>query len=230
MRTSRPAPGPGNGPALLRVAETFLSLQGESTWAGRPCFFIRLAGCNLDCRHCDTREARDPAVGATRSIVALTAAAVAAAVPLVEITGGEPLAQAATPDLCRALAAAGLTVLVETNGSLPIAPLPPEAIRIMDVKCPSSAMADQLRVANFADLRPPDEVKFVLAHRADYDYARRILREHRLAERTANLLFSPAWGLLDPAELAAWILADRLPVRLQLQLHKLLWGADCKGR
>jgi 7-carboxy-7-deazaguanine synthase len=229
MRTSDPAPGPGNGSALLRVAETFLSLQGESTWVGLPCFFIRLAGCNLDCRDCDTREARDPAVGTAWGIDALTAAAVAAAVPLAEVTGGEPLAQAATPDLCRALVAAGLTVLVETNGSLPIAPLPPEAIRIMDVKCPSSAMADHLRVANFADLRPQDEVKFVLADRDDYVYARNVMQSHRLAERTANLLFSPAWGLLDPADLAAWILADRLPVRLQLQLHKLLWGADCQG-
>jgi 7-carboxy-7-deazaguanine synthase len=230
MRTNSPATGARGGAAdTLRVAETFASLQGESTWAGLPCFFIRLAGCNLDCRYCDTRAARDPAVGEDLTLAALVARAVSAAVPLVEITGGEPLMQKETPALCRALVDAGKTVLVETNGSLPLDRLPSEVIRIMDVKCPASGMADRLHRANFATLRPRDEVKFVLADRADYDYACCILRDHRLTERTANLLFSPAWGLLDPADLAAWILADRLPVRLQLQLHKILWGPDCKG-
>jgi len=228
MRTS--SPGAVGDASPLRVAETFLSLQGESTWAGLPCFFIRLAGCNLDCRDCDTRAARDPGVGRDAAIADLVAAARASGVPLAEVTGGEPLAQAGTPALCRALVAAGLTVLVETNGSLPLGDLPPEAIRIMDVKSPSSGMAERLRPANFAELRPQDEVKFVLADRADFDHACRILREHRLAERTGKLLFSPAWGRLDPAGLAAWILAERLPVRLQLQLHKILWGPDCQGR
>jgi 7-carboxy-7-deazaguanine synthase len=219
----------GEDSGVLRVAETFVSIQGESTWAGLSCFFIRLAGCNLDCRYCDTREARDPAVGVDVTVAALVDQAVSAAVPVVEVTGGEPLMQDLTPALCHALAAADFTVLIETNGSLPLDRLPPETVRIMDVKCPASGMADSLRVANFATLRAQDEVKFVLADRADYDYACRILRDHRLTERTANLLFSPAWGMLDPADLAAWILADRMPVRLQLQLHKLLWGPDRKG-
>lgn len=213
----------------LRVAETFASLQGESSWAGLPCCFIRLAGCNLACRYCDTPEAQSPESGREMTIKQLVAFATAAEVSLVEVTGGEPLLQKRTPALCRALLAAGMTVLVETNGSLPVDVLPAGTIRVMDVKCPASGVADRLCFANFAKLTSRDEIKFVLADRADYDYARRMLRDHRLAKVTPNLLFSPAWGLLSPADLAAWILADHLPVRLNLQLHKVIWGPERKG-
>lgn len=213
----------------LCVSETFASIQGESTWAGLPCFFIRLAGCNLACRYCDTAESRVPGAGQDLTVGELTGRVVAARLPLVEVTGGEPLLQAGTPELCLALLAGGFTVLLETNGSLALDDLPAAVIRIMDVKGPGSGAAASLREANFAQLRAQDEVKFVIGDRADYDYAGAMLRKHDLAKRTARLLFSPVWGQLDPAELAAWIMADRLPVRLQLQLHKLLWGPDRHG-
>jgi len=220
---------PADGNPILRVYETFSSLQGESTWAGLPCFFIRLAGCNLSCRYCDTLSARDLAAGREMTVAELVALAKSSGLALVEITGGEPLLQTGTPALCRALLATGVRVLLETNGSLPFGRLPAGVIRIMDVKCPGSGESSRLHRANLAALRPQDEVKFVLTDRHDYEYARRMIRRHQLHQKTTNLLFSPAWAQLDSEELAAWIMADRLPVRLQLQLHKLIWGPECVG-
>ena len=214
---------------MLRVVETFVSIQGESTRAGELCFFIRLAGCNLGCAYCDTRYANETGAGRDCAVDELLAAAKQARVPLVEVTGGEPLLQPETPELCRKLRDAGFTVLVETNGSLPIDRLPEGVHAIVDVKTPGSAMAEGFLDANFDALRPGDEVKFVLTGRADYDFARRTIREHRLdAKPGVTLLFGAVAGSLPPAELAEWMVADRLPVRFQLQLHKVLWG-DRRG-
>lgn len=214
-------------PALL-VAETFYSLQGESSWAGHPCFFIRLAGCNLRCAYCDARYTYEEP-GHRRALPDLLAevAAFPAAVP-VEITGGEPLLQENVYPLLTALLAQGRTVLLETNGSLSLARVPAEVICVMDVKCPASGMADRFEPANLGRLTPRDEIKFVLSNRADYEWARDFLP--RLPAFFGGLVhFSPVIATLPPPDLAAWILADRLPVRLQLQLHTLLWPRQNRG-
>ena len=214
---------------MLRVVETFVSIQGESTRAGELCFFIRLAGCNLDCAYCDTRYANESGAGRECGIAELLDAAKRTGVPLVEVTGGEPLLQAETPELCRELRDAGFTVLVETNGSLPIDPLPAGVHAIMDVKTPGAATAESFFAPNFDALRPGDEVKFVLTGRGDYDFARRTIREHRLdAKPGVTLLFGAVAESLPPARLAEWMVADRVPARFQLQLHKVLWG-DRRG-
>ncbi len=212
----------------LRVTETYPSIQGESTWAGLPCFFIRLARCNLRCAWCDTAYSFHG--GHKRTIEELVAEADAAGIPLVEITGGEPLAQFTCTHLAEALIGAGFTVLVETSGSLPIDVLPEAVIVIMDVKCPDSGMSDKNHWPNIEALRADrDEVKFVIASRRDYEWARGIVRENALVSQCKAVLFSPVWGAVDPKNLAAWILEDGLAVRLQIQMHKILWGADTKG-
>ena len=214
---------------MLRVVETFVSIQGESTRAGELCFFIRLAGCNLGCAYCDTRYANGSGAGCDRSVAELVDAAKTARIPLVEVTGGEPLLQDETPELCRQLRDAGFTVLVETNGSLPIDRLPEGVHAIVDVKTPGSATEGSFFAPNFDALRPGDEVKFVLTGRADYDFARRVLRERRLDEKPGvTVLFGAVTESLPPAELAEWMVADRVPARFQLQLHKVLWG-DRRG-
>lgn len=207
--------------ASVEVAETFASIQGESTFAGRPCFFVRLARCNLRCRYCDTRRAWKP--GRAREVSQLAAEFRRSGLGLAEVTGGEPLLQAGTPALIRALLKTGRgAVLVETNGSLDIGLVPRGAVTIMDVKCPSSGAAEAMRWANIGRLKPCDEVKFVIGDRADYTWARAVVRRCDLARRCRAVLFSPARGRLDPARLAGWILRDRLPCRLNLQLHKFL--------
>ncbi len=203
----------------LRISEIFHSLQGESTQAGRPCVFVRLAGCDLACAYCDTPAARQD--GTEMALEAILDAVAAFGCPLVEVTGGEPLQQPEAPELCRRLADAGYTVLLETNGSRPLAGLDPRVVRIMDVKTPGSGMAASFEERNLACLRPPDQVKFVLTGEADYEWARRFLRDHPLPEGVEALL-SPVTPGLDPGALARWILRDRLPVRLQVQLHKWL--------
>lgn len=214
--------------ALLKVSEIFLSLQGESTYAGLPCAFIRLAGCNLRCSWCDTPHAREG--GEELEVAEAVRRLLAWGVPLVEVTGGEPLLQEGVYPLTETLLAAGATVLLETNGSLPLGRLDSRIVRIVDVKCPGSGFAHCHDWSNMALLRATDQVKFVLAHRADYDFARGVLRQYELERKGCALLFSPAWGLLEPGELAAWMLEDRLRgVRLQLPLHKLLWGGE-RGR
>lgn len=203
----------------LAVAEIFFSIQGESTFAGRPCAFVRLAGCNLDCRYCDTPAARTG--GRAMSVDEVVAAVAAFGCPLVEITGGEPLLQAGVPELCRRLLADGRRVLLETNGSLPLDVVDGRVVRIMDVKTPGSGMAQRMRAENLDQLRPPDQLKFVLIDRADYEWAREYLTTHSLPAGV-EVLFAPATPGLSAADLARWILEDRLPVRLQIQLHKHL--------
>lgn len=212
----------------LSVSEVFFSIQGESTWAGMPCAFIRLAGCNLRCQWCDTEYAQSG--GEPRSIAALLDMVDHFGADLIEITGGEPLLQDACPALAQALLDNGYTVLVETNGSMPIDTLPENAIRIMDLKCPASGMSDRIHWPNLERLHPDrDEVKLVMASREDYEWGRAVVRRESLPERCRAVLFSPVAGKLPPRRLAEWILEDRLPVRFQLQLHKAVWPADLRG-
>mgnify|MGYP005890398431 FL=1 len=208
----------------MRLVEAFASIQGESTHAGRPCFFLRLAGCNLRCSYCDTGYAQSPEAGRAAEVPELVELVRASGLKLVEITGGEPLLTPETPALCRALLDAGFEVLIETNGSLSIAPLPREACRILDCKLPGSGMAEANDYGNYALLTPRDEVKFVVSSREDFEFGCGVIRRYDLAAKTLNLLFSPVWGRVDFADLAAWVTESRLPIRMQLQMHKLIWG------
>jgi 7-carboxy-7-deazaguanine synthase len=210
----------------LIVNEIFHSIQGESTYAGLPCVFVRLTGCKLRCTWCDTAYAFTE--GVTMSLDAIISKVRTYACPLVEITGGEPLLQPAVFSLLAHLCDLGFTVLLETSGSEDIAGVDARVIRIMDIKCPSSGESDKNRYANLRRLTAQDELKFVLADRNDYDWAKRLLTEHDLANRCA-ILFSPVWEKLPLKTLAEWILADRLPVRLQTQWHKHIWGPDARG-
>ena len=211
---------------LLRVSEIFASLQGESTTVGVPTVFVRLTGCPLRCRWCDTAYAFSG--GERLTIDEILARVSDLGLPEVCVTGGEPLAQAACRDLLTALADAGHRVSLETSGALSIAGLDPRVRCVMDLKAPGSGEADKNLWDNLDHLRPHDEVKFVLAGRADYDWAKDVLERHGLARR-ATVLFSPVTGELAPSTLADWIVADRLPVRFHLQLHKILWG-DARGK
>ena len=233
----------------MLITEIFHSIQGESTYAGLPCVFVRLTGCNLRCTWCDTayafhggkqmslaqvlstvdelagRQLQPPAEGSPAPYTSL-----------VELTGGEPLLQAETVPLAERLLTAGYTVLIETSGERPVAVLPPGVIKIIDVKCPDSGEGGTFRMDNLAALDHKDEVKFVIASRADYEFARDFMIQNGLAARVRQVLFSPvfadplgAWPALDARALAEWILADRLPVRLGLQLHKFIWDPATKG-
>ena len=205
----------------MKAAETFVSIQGESTYAGLPCFFIRLAGCNLRCAYCDTVRAWSG--GEERSIPRLVDEFRRSGLALAEITGGEPLLQPETPALAGALLEAGANpVLVETNGSFDIGPLPAGAVAVMDVKCPGSGAGDSFNPVNLRRLRPRDEVKFVLSDRADFEWAAAFVRRHGLTSRCGAVLFSPVADRLAGRDLAAWLVEARLPVRLQIQLHKAL--------
>jgi 7-carboxy-7-deazaguanine synthase len=205
----------------INVAETFLSIQGESTYAGSVCFFVRFAGCNLRCRYCDTTEAWTG--GESVAVDDLVRMACASRAPVAEITGGEPLLQPAFRDLVRLLRERFTgTILVETNGSLDISAIPSGVVAIVDFKCPGSGETDANDWDNVGRLRPCDEVKFVLTCRADYDWAVAQVRKHGLEKRCCAVLFSTVPGSLDAADLAAWLCEDRLPVRLQVQLHKVL--------
>ncbi|MBU1041506.1 MAG: radical SAM protein [Proteobacteria bacterium] len=213
----------------LQVCETFTSIQGESSFAGWPCAFVRLTGCNLRCRWCDTAYAYEG--GSTRSVDRsvddLVEEVRATGCRLAEITGGEPLLQAETPELAARLAALGLTVLVETNGSQDISVLPPEAIAIVDMKGPTSGEAQRMDLGNLSRLRARDEVKFVIGNRDDYAHMLSLLPRLDTARNTVNA--SPLHGALAPAELARWLLQDRLHVRLNLQQHKHIWPPDARG-
>ena len=212
---------------MLTVNEIFHSIQGESSHAGRPCVFIRLTACDLRCTWCDTPYAFYE--GHKMSEDDVMAQVEAFACPVVELTGGEPLLQPDVYPLMLRLLSAGKTVLIETGGHRSIADVPEAVIRIVDVKCPASGESDKNYWPNLEMLRSHDEVKFVIQDRADYDFAREIVEGHRLEERCAAVLFSPVHGVLDPRVLAEWILNDRLPVRLQLQAHKYIWGANVRG-
>ena len=207
---------------MAAVVETFLSIQGESSFAGKPCFFIRLAGCNLDCNYCDSRYARTARFEA--SVAELVASAKKARVNLVEVTGGEPLLQAKTPELCAALLDAGFTVLVETNGSCNLDLVSDRCHRIMDRKLPDSGMAEHFDFANYDRLTARDEVKFVVSSPADFDFAAAEIKKFDLAAKPVELIFSPVWGKVEFADLAQWVVDSKLPVRMQLQLHKIIWG------
>jgi 7-carboxy-7-deazaguanine synthase len=232
------------------VTEIFKSIQGEGTRAGLPCIFVRLTGCNLRCTWCDTAYAfhggkkmsvaevtrrvdelagrgkpKDGAEGRSRAIV-----------PLVELTGGEPLLQEEIYPLAEELVAAGYTVMMETSGERFAGRLPPQVIKIMDVKCPDSGEADTFEMRNLEVLGKQDEIKFVLSTRRDYEFAREFTREHQLAQRVHEVLFSPVfagpqgkWPGLEPRQLVEWMLADGLPVRLGLQLHKFVWDPATQG-
>lgn len=228
------------------ITEIFKSIQGEGTRAGLPCIFVRLTGCNLRCTWCDTAYAFH---GGTKMSVEEVLSRVdelagrdpdadtlQAKVPLVELTGGEPLLQEEIYPLAEKLFGAGYTVMIETSGERHIGRLPPEVIKIVDVKCPDSGEADTFNVDNLDVLSSEDEVKFVLSTRRDYEFARDFTARHRLSERVKQVLFSPVfedpqgkWPGLEPRTLVEWILADGLPVRLGLQLHKFVWDPATKG-
>jgi 7-carboxy-7-deazaguanine synthase len=210
----------------LKVCETFTSLMGESTRAGLPAFFLRLTGCNLRCRYCDTTYAYEG--GEEVSVAALAGRVQAQPQRLVLVTGGEPLFQAETPALMRLLVEAGFTVCLETNGTCPIEAVDARVHRIMDVKCPGSGMAEHHRWDNMGRLTAGDEVKFVVTDRDDFHWALEVIREHRLSERLP-VLISPVFGRVAAPEAAAWILASGQPLRLNLQLHKFIWGEDVRG-
>lgn len=212
----------------MRVCETFASLQGESTHAGRKCFFIRLAGCNLDCSYCDTAYARSFDEGTERSLEELVSEVKASGLSLVEITGGEPLCTPETPALCQALLDSGLEVLLETNGSLSIAEVPLPVRKILDCKLPDSGMAESNFFGNYALLQKHDEVKFVVSSRRDFDYACDVIEKYALFNRTPHLIASPVWGKVAFEELSSWIMETALPLRMQLQMHKIIWG-DRRG-
>jgi 7-carboxy-7-deazaguanine synthase len=207
----------------LRITEIFLSLQGEARDVGRPTVFIRLTGCPLRCGYCDTTYSFYG--GEWRSIDAILAEVASHGVRHVCVTGGEPLAQKRCLVLLERLCDAGYAVSLETSGALAIDGIDRRVSRVLDLKTPGSGEAQRNRLENLAQLTPHDQVKFVLCDRTDYDWARGMLAAHGIAER-CEVLFSPSHGQLAPRQLADWIVADRLPVRMQLQLHKLLWGEE----
>ena len=225
----------------MQITEIYRSLQGESSFAGLPCIFVRLTACNLRCSWCDSeytftggrKMSHDEVMNAVRAF---------APVKLVEITGGEPMLQERELiSLMRALLAEGYKLLLETSGERPLASVPKEVIKIVDVKCPASGEAGTFREENLSALTEHDELKFVLADRADYDFARDFIRIHQLESMAGRIIFSPAFRkdargersssqcLLDPQQLAQWILDDGLPVRLGLQIHKFIWQPELKG-
>lgn len=211
---------------MLRITETFVSLQGEASDVGRPTLFIRLTGCPLRCQYCDTAYAFTG--GEPAELSALTEQARRSGVQHVCVTGGEPLAQRECPDLLRMLCDEGFSVSLETSGAMDIAAVDPRVRRVVDIKTPASGECARNRIENFALLTAADEIKFVICDRADYDWACDFIREHEL-ERRCDILMSPSWQQLEASNLADWIIEDRLPVRFQVQLHKLLWG-DVAGR
>ncbi len=213
--------------ARVRINEIFHSIQGESTWAGRPCVFVRLTGCNLRCRWCDTEYAFHE--GRHAEIDEVVERVAAFGCPLVEITGGEPLLQPGVYPLSDALLGRGFTVMVETSGERDLARLDPRVIKIMDLKCPGSGESDRIRWSNLEHLTRRDEIKFVIADRRDYEWARAALAAHRLETRVNAVLMSPVFGELAAADLARWILQDRLPVRMQLQMHKHIWSPTARA-
>lgn len=217
---------------FLRITEIFHSIQGESTWAGLPCTFVRITGCPLRCSWCDTAYAFH---GGTRMTLDEILDTVRRhPTRLVEITGGEPLAHPNAFPLAERLLSEGYTVLVETSGAFDIAPLDPRVHVIMDLKCPGSGEVTRNRWENLPLLDGNDEIKFVVQDRVDYEWMRDAIRTHGLDDRVRqgglrSLLVSPVWGAVDLEALAGWILEDALPVRFQVQLHKLIWGADRTG-
>jgi len=212
---------------MLTVNEIFHSIQGESTHTGRPCVFVRLTGCDLRCVWCDTPYAFHG--GRKLDVDEVVAAVEQYRCDLVEITGGEPLLQEDVYPLMDRLLATGATVLLETGGHVSVARVPAAVVKVVDVKCPGSGECDRNAWDNLSRLTDRDQVKFVIADRVDYEFARDVVRRQTLETRCGAVLFSAVHDVLPPARLAEWVLADRLPVRLQIQLHKHLWGAGTRG-
>jgi 7-carboxy-7-deazaguanine synthase len=210
----------------LTVCETFSSLLGESTLAGLPAFFIRLSGCNLRCRYCDTTYAYEG--GEPRSVGSLVDAALNSSQRLALVTGGEPLLQNGTAVLLEELIRAGLEVMLETNGSLPIDGIDSRVRRVVDIKCPGSGMSGHNLWANLEILTPRDEVKFIVSDQDDFTWALEVTTRYRLTDHLP-VLISPVFGALSLAEVAAWIVNSRRPLRLNLQLHKYIWGPEARG-
>lgn len=211
----------------MRITEIFYSIQGESSFAGLPCVFVRSTGCNLRCVWCDTAYAFYGGREMSPDEIIAEVARLSGGCRLVELTGGEPLLQKEIGALAQALLDRGYTVLCETGGSLDVDRLPREVIRIVDVKCPGSGEAQRNLWSNLEKLGPRDEIKFVIRDRADYEWALDVIRERALAGRA--ILFSPVWGELDLRTLAEWVLSDGAPVRIQTQLHKHIWGPEAVG-
>jgi 7-carboxy-7-deazaguanine synthase len=213
----------------MRITEVFSSIQGESTHAGRPCTFVRTTGCDQRCVWCDTAYAFEG--GTEYGLDDLLAAVAARPARLVEVTGGEPLLQPDLPEFLTALCDRGYEVLLETGGSRSIAGLDPRVKRIVDLKCPGSGMTDRICWENLEHLQPGDELKFVIADRNDYEWARDVVRAHGLdgTDAPVAVLFGPAFDLLPPRTLAEWMLEDRMQVRMQVQMHKTIWAPETRG-
>jgi 7-carboxy-7-deazaguanine synthase len=217
---------------FLRITEIFHSIQGESTWAGLPCTFVRLTGCPLRCVWCDTEYAFHG--GEKIALTDIVQRVEDIGTRLVEITGGEPLIHGNAFLLAEMLLARGFTVLVETSGAIDVSPLDARVHKIMDLKCPGSGEEARNLWSNLDHLTERDELKFVIKDRRDYEWARAVIQDHGLADRVRNgslraILFSPVWESMDFRELAEWVLQDQLPVRYQVQLHKVIWGANVPG-
>lgn len=212
---------------MLTINEIFYSIQGEATRAGEPCVFVRLTACDLRCSWCDTEYAFYE--GRKRSIEDVIAEVERHDCRLVEITGGEPLIQEDVYPLMTSLLDRGYTVMIETGGHRSIARVPSEVVKIVDVKCPGSGESGKNHWENLSLLGPRDEVKFVVKDRVDYEYARDTIQRHAIADKANAILMSPVHGVLDARQLAEWVLADHLPVRLQLQIHKFIWPAAMRG-
>ena len=211
---------------MINLSEIFFSIQGESSFAGFPCIFIRFAGCNLRCNYCDTKFAYETEFSMEISEIMKTIDKYSP-VKLVEITGGEPLLQPQIYELFSALLKKKYRILLETNGSVNLQKVPAEVIKIVDVKCPGSGEGNSFLMENLKFLNPSDEIKFVLSDRNDYDWAKDFIKRYKLNGR--KILFSPVFGKVNPAELAKWILQDKLPVRMQLQLQKYIWNPKKRG-
>ena len=214
-----------NSDKCLKICERFVSLQGESTQAGRICYFIRLSGCNLSCVYCDTRYAE---TGETMSLDAIMTEVRRAGVKLVEITGGEPLMQKATPTLAGMLLNEGFEVMLETNGACDITVMPDGVRRIVDCKLPGSGMWEYNLWSNFDHLTRLDEVKFVVSSKSDFECALKVIKDYSL-DGKCEVLYSPVFGKVEFADLAKWVIDSRVPGRMQLQMHKLIWGCDATG-
>ena len=212
---------------MLTINEIFYSIQGESTYAGKPCVFVRLTGCDLRCSWCDTPYAFSE--GQKMSVDAVLQQVDQYGSPLVEVTGGEPLLQEDVYPLMERLLESGRTVLLETGGQIDVSRVPLAVVKVMDVKCPASGESHRNEWGNIDRLGSRDQVKFVIKDRGDYDFARDLVVRHALDRRCAAILFSPVHDVLEPKALSEWILEDRLPVRLQLQIHKHIWGANVRG-
>ncbi|MBN1901095.1 radical SAM protein [Candidatus Sumerlaeota bacterium] len=212
---------------MIEISEIYPAIEGETTYSGEPCTIIRLAGCNLNCVWCDTPQAKE--TGRNLSIEEIIETCKKIGMNLILVTGGEPLMQKEVPELLSRLIESGFRILLETNGSFPLDSIPREAVVILDIKCPGSGMRERMNFDNLDKIRKSDEVKFIICDRGDFDYAIDLVKKRHLLEKT-RVLFSPEFERMNPANLADWILETRLPIRLNLQIHKYIWDPGEKSR